>query len=256
MIDWGLGQYEHTAVELEPVARHVVSLAAPAPGQRVLDLATGTGNAALLAGRAGAEVTGIDASPRLIAVAQRRAAAAGLQASFLVGDVGVLPFADGAFDVALSVFGLIFAPDAERAFAELIRVLAPGGRGVISAWVPAGPIDAMAGTFVRAMAKLTGAAPARFDWADPSAVGELARPHAAEISFHDGKLKITASSPEAYFEAHEQTHPISVASRPILERADAYSEARAHALDALRDGNEDPQAFLVTSPYRVIEVRR
>ncbi len=256
MIDWSLGEYERTAAELAPVAEHVVSLAMLEPGQRVLDLATGTGNAALLAARAGAAVTGIDAASRLIAVAEHRAASAGLEASFVVGDVAALPFADGAFDVALSVFGLIFAPDAERAFAELIRVLAPGGRGLISVWVPAGPIDAMVGIFVRAMAELTGPGPARFPWHDQSAVEDLARRNGVEATFRDGELRITGSSPEAYFDANQRSHPMSVASRPLFERSDAYPAVRAQALAALREGNEDPDGFLVTSPYRVIEIQR
>ena len=66
MVDWGAGEYEQTAAELEPAARHVVALAARAPGERVLDLACGTGNAALLAAAAGARVTGLDAAPRLV----------------------------------------------------------------------------------------------------------------------------------------------------------------------------------------------
>jgi ubiquinone/menaquinone biosynthesis C-methylase UbiE len=144
MIDWGLGHYEHTARELEPVARHVISLAELKPGQRVVDLATGTGNAALLAARAGAEVTGLDAASRLIEVARQRAEAEGLDATFVVGNLEQLPFEDRSFDVALSVFGLIFAEDASRALDELVRVLRPSGRALVSAWVPAGSIDAMA----------------------------------------------------------------------------------------------------------------
>lgn len=133
MIDWGIGHYERTAAELAPVAELVVSFAKITPGERVLDLATGTGNAALLAAQSGAAVTGIDASPRLIDVARGRAAQARTGASFVVADLQALPFPGNMFDVALSVFGLIFAPDAERAFAEMIRVLRPDGRALVSA---------------------------------------------------------------------------------------------------------------------------
>src|SRR3954451_6604160 len=99
MVDWSVGEYERTAAELEPAARHVVALAAPAPGERVLDLACGTGNAALLAAPAGARVTGLDAASRLVEVARARAAAAGADAEFVVGDALDLPFDDGSFDV-------------------------------------------------------------------------------------------------------------------------------------------------------------
>ena len=73
MFDWGVGEYERTAAELEPAARHVVALAEIAPGDAVLDIACGTGNAALLAAAAGARVSGLDAAPRLIDVARSRA---------------------------------------------------------------------------------------------------------------------------------------------------------------------------------------
>jgi ubiquinone/menaquinone biosynthesis C-methylase UbiE len=106
MIDWGLGHYEQTATELEPVAEHVVALAGLLPGERVVDLATGTGNGALLAARLGAVVTGLDAAPRLIDVARERSANEGVEASFVVGNLESLPFEDGVFDVALSVLGL------------------------------------------------------------------------------------------------------------------------------------------------------
>jgi SAM-dependent methyltransferase len=256
MVDWGIGHYEQTAAELEPVAEHVVSLAGLRPGERVVDLATGTGNAALLAARKGAVVTGLDAAPRLIDVARERASDEGIQASFVVGDLGALPFQDGSFDVALSIFGLIFASDPEQAFAEMIRVLKVTGRALLSVWVPAGPIDAMVGTFGRAMAAATGSARDRFAWHDPEAVGDLAARQDAHLRVHDGLLRITAESPEAYFAANEQLHPMSIAARPILERAGGYSQVREQALAILRDGNEDPEAFRVSTPYRVIEIRR
>ena len=256
MIDWSIGRYEQTATELEPVAEHVVSLAGLRPGERVVDLATGTGNAALLAARIGAVVTGLDAAPRLIDVARERAGDEGVQASFVVGDVGALPFDDGSFDVALSVFGLIFAADPSRAFAEMIRVLQADGRALLSVWVPAGPIDSMVGTFGRAMAAATGSTPNRFAWHDSGAVRELGARHGARVRVHEGVLRITAESPEAYFAANERLHPMSVAGRPVLEHAGSYSEVREQALAILRDGNEDPGAFRVSSPYRVIEVSR
>jgi SAM-dependent methyltransferase len=256
MIDWGVGRYEQTAAELEPVAEHVVALAGLQQGERVVDLATGTGNAALLAARHGALVTGLDAAPRLIDVARERANRQGLDVSFFLGDVGALPFSDGDYDVALSVFGLIFAPDPRRAFAEMLRVLRPDGRALLSVWVPAGPIDAMAGIFGRAVGAATGSTRERFAWHDPEVVGELAGQHGASVRFHDGELHIEAASPEAYFAANEQSHPMSVAGRGVLERAGTYSKVREQALAILRTANEDPDAFRVFSPYRVIDLRR
>jgi SAM-dependent methyltransferase len=256
MIDWGLGHYERTADELAPVTEHVISLAKLEPGERVVDLATGTGNAALAAARAGAAAAGIDSASRLVDVARERAAAEGLEASFVVGDVQELPFEDGSFDVALSIFGLIFAPDASRAFDEMMRVLRRGGRALLAVWVPAGPLDAMVGTFGRAIAAVTGVRRNRFPWHDSEAVDGLAVHHVAQIQFHEGGLQITDESPEAYFTANEGLHPMSVAGRPLLERAGTYDEVREKALTILREANEDPAAFRITAPYRVLEITR
>ena len=256
MVDWGMGRYEQTAAELAPVAEHVISLADLQHGETAVDLATGTGNAALLAARAGAVVTGLDAASRLVDVARARAADEGLQAEFVVGDLGALPFEDDSFDVALSVFGLIFAGDAGRAFDELIRVLRPSGRAFFSVWVPAGPIDAMVGTFGRAVVAATGSSRKRFAWHDAAAVGELAARHDVEVRIHDGQLRITGASPEAYLEAGQRDHPMSIAGRPLLERAGTYQQVLGEALAILREGNEDPTAFRITTPYRVVEVRR
>jgi SAM-dependent methyltransferase len=255
MIDWGLGRYERTAEELQPAAEHLVSLADLKKGEWVLDLATGTGNAALLAARAAGTVTGLDAASRLIDVARQRAADAGIEAKFVLGDVQALPFPDASFDVALSVFGLVFAPDADRAFAEMMRVLRPAGRALLTAWIPAGPIDAMVGVFARAITAATGASSPRFAWHDTQAVSELAARNGAEVQFRDSELRILAESPEAYLTANEQLHPVSLAGRGVLERAGTAEALRQQALAVLREGNEDPSAFRVSSPYRVIEVR-
>jgi SAM-dependent methyltransferase len=254
MIDWGVGEYERTARELEPVAEHAVALADVQAGERVLDLATGTGNAALLAAGRGAGATGIDASPRLIDVARARAAAAGLEVAFAVGDVQALAFEDAGFDVVLSVFGLIFAADPARAFDEMMRVLRRGGRAVVAVWIPSGPIDAMVGVFARAVAQAVGAAPPRFPWHDDDAVRELAARHAAKLRFHRGELEITAPSPEAYLAAGRR-HPMSLSAQPILERAGTAQATAERALAALREGNEDPAGFRVRSPYKLIEIQ-
>jgi SAM-dependent methyltransferase len=254
--DWGLGRYEQLAAELEPVAEHVVELAALRPGERVLDLGCGTGNAALLAARAGAAVTGLDPAARLLGVARERFGAEALAGAFLVGDAHALPFDDGAFDVVLSVFGVIFAPNAERALTEMMRVLTRGGRALISAWVPGGAIDAMIAIAMTSLAEATpGAIPPRFAWHDPVAVGQLGRAPGPRVRARDGQVVFTARSADSYLTDQETHHPLAITARATLERSGSWETTRAAMLDALRAGNEDPLHFRATSHYRVLELR-
>ena len=107
-------------------------------GQKVLDVATGSGNTALSAARRNCEAVGIDYVPGLIERARERAAAERLPARFEVGDCESIPFADGSFDVVLSVYGSIFAPQQELAATELLRVCRPGGTIGMANWTPEG----------------------------------------------------------------------------------------------------------------------
>jgi len=255
MPDWGLGRYEITAAVLEPVAQRVVAMSKLVQGDQALDIACGTGNAAIVAARSGAKVTGLDQAPRLIEVALQRAAAEGLDISFVVGDAEQLELADNSFDVAFSIFGMIFCPDPKRAFAEMIRVLRRGGRGFLSVWLPVGAIDEMVGIFTRAVNAATGQTgpPSGLEWSDKDAIQSLAISHDATATFHEGELQFVAESPEAYFESI-QDHPMSVGMKPLLEHAGTAASTSAEALKVLRSGNEDPDAFRVTSRYRIIEV--
>jgi len=256
MVDWSAGEYERTAAELEPAARHVVALAALLPGDGVLDLACGTGNAALLAAAAGARVTGLDGARRLIEVAHGRAAAAGVDAKFVVGDALDLPFDDGSFEVVVSVFGVIFAPDPARAVEEILRVLVPGGRALLAVWRPEGPVHEEVGVLARGIAEAGGPSRPPFAWHDPDAVRALPALDGARVDAEDAELTIERSSPEAYFAEGEAYHPMSIAGRPILERAGTYPRLREEALDTLRAGNQDPDGFRITSPYRVLRLTR
>ncbi len=255
MVDWGKGRYEQTATELEPVAEALVGLAAPTAGERVLDIACGTGNAALCAAARGADVVGVDSSERLIAVARQRAAAAGLFPEFLIGDALALPVADASFDTVLSVFGVIFASDPPQAINEIARVLASDGRAYVSAWVPSGPINAMLTVFGRAVGRATGASPPeRFAWSDTDAVRSIAEPVGLVVSTTRGELEIRAPSPEAYVDAGRE-HPMGVDAWPMLERCGDVERLREEMLEALAAGNEDPPRLLIRSPYVVHELR-
>jgi len=106
-------------------------------GMRVLDVACGTGNQALPAARTGADVTGLDIAPNLLAQAREQAEKEGLQIRFIEGDAEELPFVEAEFDVAYSMFGAMFAPRPERVAREFLRVCKPGGLIAMANWTPA-----------------------------------------------------------------------------------------------------------------------
>ena len=135
---WSAGDFGQIARLTENNAEEFVKRCAIKPGMTVLDIACGTGNTALPAARAGAEVTGIDLAPNLVEQARARAAREDLAVRFDEGDMEELPYADGAFDFVMSTFGIMFALRPNRAASELIRVCRPGGRIALANWTPLG----------------------------------------------------------------------------------------------------------------------
>jgi ubiquinone/menaquinone biosynthesis C-methylase UbiE len=135
---WASGDFAVVAARIVLVAEQLADTADLHAGWRVLDVATGSGNAAIAAARLGCEAVGVDYVPALLEQGRRRAAAEGLQVELLEGDAEALPFPDDSFDAVTSVFGAMFAPDHARAAAEILRVCRPGGRIALASWTPDG----------------------------------------------------------------------------------------------------------------------
>jgi ubiquinone/menaquinone biosynthesis C-methylase UbiE len=260
---WGVGCYEVTARELEPVGDVAVAALGLAGGERVLDVACGTGNAALLAHRAGAIVTGLDASPRLLEVARERVPGA----EFVVGDCAQMPFDDGRFDAAVSVFGVIFARRAEQAAAEIARVVVPGGRVVITTWPPRGPMFAAVSLMREALARLRApegpAAPAEGaaaaerstappNWGDTSGIATLLA-HYGEVEVSEHELAHERTTAEEFQDRWERLHPVWIGARAQLEPAREWLKLREAVIAALRDGGLEDGA---TSPYLLAVLHR
>jgi ubiquinone/menaquinone biosynthesis C-methylase UbiE len=131
---WGNGPYENITDLLTESQQALVDALDPQEGQKWLDVATGTGAVARMAAATGADVTGIDLAPDLIATAKRHTEEAGLSIRYDVGDAEALPYEDGAFDVVVSTFGVMFAPDHAAVAGELARVTRPGGRLGLISW--------------------------------------------------------------------------------------------------------------------------
>ena len=138
---WAAGDYAAVAERInETPPRDLLERVAVRPGEDVLDVATGTGNIALPAAAAGAQVVGLDLTPELFDTARRRAASQDVTVDWVEGDAEHLPFADESFDVVLSAFGVQFAPRHEVVAEELARVTRPGGRIGLVNWTPEGLI--------------------------------------------------------------------------------------------------------------------
>jgi SAM-dependent methyltransferase len=133
---WATGDFNEIARQVMGASATLVDAVDPRAGQRVLDVACGSGNAALVAARRYCEVAGIDYVPALVDRAKQRAAAEGSHIDFQVGDAQELPFPDASFDAVISVFGVMFAPDQEKAARELLRVCRPGGTIGLACWMP------------------------------------------------------------------------------------------------------------------------
>ncbi|NBC15157.1 MAG: methyltransferase domain-containing protein [Gammaproteobacteria bacterium] len=140
---WASGDYAIIGTTLQGVGEALAENIDLRAGERVLDVAAGNGNATLASARRFAAVTGVDYVPELLDKAAARAEAEGLDIELRVADAEALPFPDASFDVALSVFGAMFAPDQARTAGELLRVVRPGGRIGLAAWTPEGFIGAL-----------------------------------------------------------------------------------------------------------------
>ncbi|MGN6202283.1 MAG: class I SAM-dependent methyltransferase [Solirubrobacterales bacterium] len=139
---WSKGDFSMVANVVYPDAEDLADGIGIFPGDRVLDVATGSGNGALAAARrAWGNVTGVDFVPELLARARERAAAERLEIEFVEGDAQDLPFGEAEFDVTMSIYGVMFAPDQEKAAAELLRVTKPGGRIGVASWCPDGGLE-------------------------------------------------------------------------------------------------------------------
>ncbi|WP_116450689.1 class I SAM-dependent methyltransferase [Blastococcus litoris] len=144
---WASGDYPRLAAELLPELGEVLVRACGIRrGDRVLDVAAGTGNVAVTAARTGASVVASDLTPELFEAGRARAAAEGVEVEWREADAEALPFADGEFDVVVSAIGIMFAPHHQQAADELVRVCRPGGRIGIISWTPEGFIGRLFAT--------------------------------------------------------------------------------------------------------------
>lgn len=213
---WDSAPFEPAAETLSDIHARLVELLAPKPGERWLDVATGTGRVALLAAARGADVTGVDSAPALVATARRLAHEHGLDVRFDVGDCEALPYEEASYDVVSSVMGLVFAPDHAAVTRELTRVCRPGGRIAFTAWRPDPDFDEPLAEFYVSPPEGAGNPT---DWSDEQYVTAMIG-DAFDLEFATGDSPLVAASGEAVWQ--------------LLVTSVGTLKATADALDARR----------------------
>ncbi len=252
---WGSGNYGQIGSRLQIVGESLCAAADVRAHHRVLDVAAGTGNASLAAARRFADVVATDYVPELLDQTRRRAAADGLALETRVADCEQLPFADGEFDVTLSTYGVMFAPNQERSAAELVRVTKPGGRIAMANWTPEsyiGEVFRIVGRFVPPPA---GVAPASA-WGTEARLRELFDGAARELKIERKHFHFVFRSPEHWVELFRTYYG------PVLKAfgaLDAAGQAELHAalVEALERRNvAGSESLVVPSEYLEIVIER
>jgi SAM-dependent methyltransferase len=213
---WGYGPYQRITDTITDIHELVIERLAPSPGDRLLDLATGTGAVAERAASAGATVTGIDLAPVLIETAKERAEAQGLDIDYRVGDAEALDLPDASFDKVSSTCGVMFAPDHEAVARELARVTAPGGKIALVNWTPTGGL----GRMFKVMAPYQPAPPpsSPFDWGDEPRVRELLGDD-FELEIEERVSTLRISSGEEYWDLFSTSYgPTKTLAEAIGDR--------------------------------------
>jgi SAM-dependent methyltransferase len=212
---------------------HLLRLVGVEPGQRILDVATGSGNVALRAAKAGAEVIGLDLTPALLDKAQQRADDWGVQVDWQVGDAEALPYDNDTFDRVLSALGVIFAPRHTVAARELVRVCKPGGVIGLVNWTPAGQVGQLLQIMGRYLPAPPSFASAPVAWGDESHVRELFAPYRIDLDFHRGVSPICFPSAEHYVSFMETNYGPTISARARLLAEGQWETCRAEIIDLM-----------------------
>jgi ubiquinone/menaquinone biosynthesis C-methylase UbiE len=232
---WALGDYAVIAERITAAAEVLVERTGVEPGMDVLDVATGTGNAALPAVQRGARVTGLDLVPELLDVARERAADLGFEVDWVEGDAQDLPFEGARFDRVLSAFGHMFAPRHERAAGELVRVCRPGGVIGFCCWTPEG----VGGRLFAAIGSYLPPAPPYASspslWGSEAHVRKLLGDNVASLEFERHAITFAEESLEAWLGVLEESIGPLISIREEL--GDRWPKLRADLVRLFEGAN-------------------
>jgi ubiquinone/menaquinone biosynthesis C-methylase UbiE len=235
---WALGDYPALAERVIPdLGSVLVTASGVRADDRVLDIATGAGNAALPAARLGAHVVGCDLTPELLAAGERRAAAQGLQIWWRQADAEALPFPDDSFEVVMSCVGVMFAPHHQACADEMVRVCRPGGTIGVLSWTPEGFVGTMFAAMKPYAPPPAPGSPSPLLWGTEQHLGHLFGNRVEQITTRRETVRVSAyDRPEDFrddFKAHYG--PTVAAYRRLADDPDKTAELDAALAQLARD---------------------
>jgi ubiquinone/menaquinone biosynthesis C-methylase UbiE len=248
---WASGDYSAVGALIPIISEDLCDAADLRAGSRVLDVAGGSGNTALAAARMFCDVVSLDYVPSLLERGRERAAAEQLPVRFVEGDAEALPFEDASFDAVISVVGVMFAPDHERAASELVRVCRPGGTIALASWTPRGFIGGLLRTVGKHVPPPAGVRPPTL-WGDEDHLRGLLGTHVDALRTERRTYTFRYRSPEHFVDFFEAYYgPTHKAFAALDDHGRAA--LRAHMIDLVRSydrlGDGDDTAVAITAEY-------
>jgi SAM-dependent methyltransferase len=248
---WSAGgeKYDQVSRGIADAIEHAVDALDPQPGERILDVATGTGWAARRIAQRGAIVTGVDLGEEMIEAAKQL----GTGIDFRVGDAEALPFPDNHFDAVISTFGVMFARDPEAVARELARVVRPGGRISLANWAIGGSVQAMFQMIRSYKPAEADPAPSPFEWGSANRVTELLGAH-FDLEFESGTSFFQPESGEKAWAT------FSVGFGPVVTLLNVLSEEQSEALKnefiEFHESHRMGTGIVMRRPYVVAKATR
>ncbi len=251
---WEGGDYSTCSPYIAEVGELVMTRAGITRGMRVLDVACGTGNAALPAARAGALVTGLDLAPRLLEAGRAKARADGLDIEWREGDAENLPFEAGSFDRVLSTFGHMFAPRHQQTAGEMARVCRRGGAIVTATWTPEGVFGDLSKAAAPYMPPPPHYASPPPLWGREDHVRKLFGGVATGFEFKRHVNRIEWESVEAFADFFMAPFPPMVTAKAML--GERFAEMRERIVDVWRRRNEAADGRLLLPQEYLLSIVR